>query len=202
MDRIGVMARSSSEITEDLLKAGVSVFGQKGFEAATVSEIARMCGVTTGAVYARWPSKREVFVAVLDYVAPKRIAYITGDQPPHAQFASLWGSLLHAGSDICRNLVFEACTTARRDEGLKIVASRIFEAEAEVLAGMVSELKETGILDSSVSTASLVLMARALEFGSLLVASTASTEQNLPTQDEWNDFHLLLFSSLIPQPRD
>ena len=202
MGRIGVMARSSSEITEDLLKAGVSVFGQKGFEAATLSEIARMCGVTTGAVYARWPNKREVFVAVLEYVAPKRIATLTGDLPPHLQFARLWGSLLHAGTDLYRNLFFEACTTARRDEDLKIVASRIFEAEAETIAAMVSELKDTEILDKSVSTASFVLMARALEFGSFLVTSTASTQQHIPTQDEWNRFQLLLFSALTPPPPD
>ena len=46
-------------------------FVEHGFDAARVSAIARRAGLTSGAVYARWPTKSDVMAAALDYVFHK-----------------------------------------------------------------------------------------------------------------------------------
>ena len=43
----------------------MEVFSQKGYAAATVPEIARLAGVATGTIYIYYPSKRELFIAVI-----------------------------------------------------------------------------------------------------------------------------------------
>ena len=52
-EEIAQPKRKSERATEQLLDAATAVFGERGFEAATVSEVARRCGMTSGAVYAR-----------------------------------------------------------------------------------------------------------------------------------------------------
>ena len=50
---------------EEILKAALEVFSQKGYEASTIPEIARAAGVAAGTIYLYYPSKRELFVAVV-----------------------------------------------------------------------------------------------------------------------------------------
>lgn len=50
---------------EQILKAALDVFSHKGYAAATVPEIARAAGVAAGTIYIYYPSKRELFVAVI-----------------------------------------------------------------------------------------------------------------------------------------
>jgi AcrR family transcriptional regulator len=50
---------------EQILKSAVEIFSRKGYAAATVPEIARLAGVATGTIYIYYPSKRELFVAVI-----------------------------------------------------------------------------------------------------------------------------------------
>ena len=58
--------RARSEATQaDVLRAAETVFLRKGFERAQMAEIAREAGRTTGALYAHFPGKEELFLAVL-----------------------------------------------------------------------------------------------------------------------------------------
>jgi AcrR family transcriptional regulator len=50
---------------EQILKAALEVFSRKGYAAATIPEIARAAGVAAGTIYIYYPSKRELFVAVI-----------------------------------------------------------------------------------------------------------------------------------------
>lgn len=45
------------DTTRRLLDAAAQAFVEHGYERAAVSDIARRAGVTTGAVYPRWPRK-------------------------------------------------------------------------------------------------------------------------------------------------
>lgn len=49
-----------------LLEAAQAVFARRGYHAASVDEIARRAGATTGALYAHFAGKEELFLAVLD----------------------------------------------------------------------------------------------------------------------------------------
>jgi AcrR family transcriptional regulator len=50
---------------EQILRAGMEVFSRKGYAAATIPEIAKMAGVSVGTIYLYYPSKRELFIAVI-----------------------------------------------------------------------------------------------------------------------------------------
>ena len=61
-DSSGGSTGRARDTTERLLDAAVAAFAEHGFEAATVSDIARRAGLTTGAIYARWTGKRDLIV--------------------------------------------------------------------------------------------------------------------------------------------
>lgn len=48
-----------------ILKAAMEVFTGKGFTAATIPEIARKAGIAVGTIYIYFPSKRELFIAMI-----------------------------------------------------------------------------------------------------------------------------------------
>jgi AcrR family transcriptional regulator len=50
---------------EQILKAAIDVFSRKGYAAATIPEIAKLAGVAAGTIYLYYPSKRELFIAVI-----------------------------------------------------------------------------------------------------------------------------------------
>jgi AcrR family transcriptional regulator len=50
---------------EQIVNAAMEIFSQKGYEAATIPEIAEKAGVAAGTIYLYYPSKRELFVAVI-----------------------------------------------------------------------------------------------------------------------------------------
>jgi AcrR family transcriptional regulator len=50
----------------ELLEAAATVFARRGYAAASVQEIADVAGRTTGAIYAHFATKEELFLALLD----------------------------------------------------------------------------------------------------------------------------------------
>jgi AcrR family transcriptional regulator len=64
-DRKANKKRNATRRQGQILKAALEVFSQKGYAAATVPEIAQAAGVATGTIYIYYPSKRDLFVAVI-----------------------------------------------------------------------------------------------------------------------------------------
>jgi len=58
----------TQERREQILKAAASVFTTKGYEAATIPEIAQAAGVAAGTIYLYFSNKRELFIAVVKSV--------------------------------------------------------------------------------------------------------------------------------------
>ena len=52
----------------EILDAGWEIFTQKGYDAATIPEIAKRAGVAVGTIYNYYPNKRELFIAVVKSV--------------------------------------------------------------------------------------------------------------------------------------
>jgi AcrR family transcriptional regulator len=50
---------------QQILDAALQVFSDKGFATATTAEIARGAGIAEGTIYKYFPSKRELFIAVI-----------------------------------------------------------------------------------------------------------------------------------------
>lgn len=80
------IVRSRAEQTEDngrrLLAAARTVFMKRGYQAATLEQVARHAGLTKGAVYARFDSKAELFLALLSERIDARIAELSALPAP------------------------------------------------------------------------------------------------------------------------
>jgi AcrR family transcriptional regulator len=55
-----------SQTRERLIDAAAVVFAQRGFETATLDEVAAAAGYTKGAVYSNFASKTELFIALIE----------------------------------------------------------------------------------------------------------------------------------------
>ncbi len=69
--------REAQERTRELLlEAAARVFAWRGFSEATLEEIAREAGYTTGAVYSNFPSKEELFRAAFAHQVTRDIELV------------------------------------------------------------------------------------------------------------------------------
>ncbi|MYA26111.1 MAG: TetR/AcrR family transcriptional regulator [Acidimicrobiales bacterium] len=192
--------RKSERVTEQLLDAATAVFGERGFEAATVSEVARRCGMTSGAVYARWLSKHELFEAVVEHASAQRMLLLikSVDATPAEKLALLGTNLLNTGRDDTRNLWIEACVSASREGTSDAAIVHAQEVEARELVEIVDAGKEAGLIDPSLSTAAIVLLCQSLGLGSFLALRVQSPERPQPDDDEWAALVARLISAIGP----
>jgi AcrR family transcriptional regulator len=85
-----------------LIDAAESVFARRGFHGASVEEIAREAGATTGALYSNFASKEELFLALFDETLATDVrgyseAFETGATPEEKGRAAAdrWMQVLH-----------------------------------------------------------------------------------------------------------
>ncbi len=65
-DRAGPVTARGQKTRAKLLKAAESVFGEKGYERASIADITRKGGVALGTFYVYFPDKQSIFVEVVD----------------------------------------------------------------------------------------------------------------------------------------
>ena len=192
--------RRSELVTEQLLNAAMAVFGERGFEAATVSAVARRCGMTSGAIYARWPNKHELFEAVVEHASAQRMLLLikSVDATPAEKLALLGSNLLNTGRDDTRSLCIEACVSASREGAKDAAIVHAQEVEARELVEIVDAGKEAGLIDPTLSTAAIVLLCQSLGLGSFLALRVQSQERPPPPDDEWSALMARLISAIGP----
>jgi TetR/AcrR family transcriptional regulator len=62
--------RMSSEVRrQQLIRVAISLFSKKGFSGTTTKEIARAAGVTEAIIFRHFPTKDDLYAAILDYKA-------------------------------------------------------------------------------------------------------------------------------------
>ncbi len=65
-DRAGPVTPRGQKTRAKLLKAAESIFGEKGYERASIADITRKGGVALGTFYVYFPDKQSIFVEVVD----------------------------------------------------------------------------------------------------------------------------------------
>lgn len=71
-------AEQKAATRASLLDAAAEVFARRGFQAASVDEVAETAGYTKGAVYAHFESKEDLFLALLDERFAARLDEVRG----------------------------------------------------------------------------------------------------------------------------
>ena len=78
-----------------LLDAALDVFAQRGFEGASLDEIAETAGFTRGAIYKNFANKEELFFAVIERADEQAFATFAGaEQESPARLADTWQGLM------------------------------------------------------------------------------------------------------------
>lgn len=140
--RIAPRRRNSIRTRAALLDAAAEVFADKGFNAATLDEIAAAAGFTRGAVHHHFGSKEEMFLAVIERRDAELLASyepIAPDAiPPDPRANALQWRDLHATDRLDTMLRLELRLLALRDDDLRRrlvdVDRRAVVATAERLA--------------------------------------------------------------------
>lgn len=168
-------APDADELGERLLEAAAEVFGERGYDKAGVAEIARRAGVTTGAIYARYPGKADLLVEAIDPHASDELEMLFADHQFQGRMEDILlaagSSLVQTGPDDCErtSLLLESFVAARRHpEVAEVLRKRVLERRDRFTA-IIEAAKADGGIDESLDTASLVLFCHALGFGFLLV---------------------------------
>lgn len=192
---------SAEESTERLLDAAASVFGESGYEGARVAQIARRCGLTTGAVYSRWLTKQELFLAAIEHRASRGAEKVAGrsELSTLEKLAAMGGGLTTAGDDEAGNLLLEACVVARRDDSMSADVARSLDEEAAVIAAMIEEGKAAGEIDAALSTEAIVFACQSLSLGVRLAAAAAPRRGPQPSADDWNELLARFINSIGPR---
>jgi len=91
---------------EQILAAALEVFSQKGFTAATIPEIAKTANVAAGTIYLYYPSKHELFVAVVKnfIITPPLLKLI--DRMPEGDIGSIFRKIIKDRLDLIKNPTF------------------------------------------------------------------------------------------------
>lgn len=125
----------------DLLDAAARVFSAKGFEGASVDDVATEAGYTKGAVYAHFGSKRDLFLAVARSVLDAESAgehRLPGVTTEGVDVAALEDALAASAQDPRLLLSIELLAYALRHPGaseeLEVFYARAFDALASHVA--------------------------------------------------------------------
>ena len=79
---LGVRAAAKARTRQRLIEAGRRLFMERGYEGATVRDIAGAADLSTGAVFASFADKTELFNAVLETDSLAQIAAMIAALPP------------------------------------------------------------------------------------------------------------------------
>jgi AcrR family transcriptional regulator len=88
---------------EQILKAALEIFSRKGYAAATIPEIARAAGVAAGTIYIYYPSKRELFIAVIkNFIITAPLIDLI-DKMPKGDITEILKNILRDRFDLIKN---------------------------------------------------------------------------------------------------
>jgi AcrR family transcriptional regulator len=141
----------SQDSRQRILRAGESVFSEKGYHQATVDEVAERAGVAKGTVFYNFESKAVLFETILrdgmNYLATTVRGKLAGDEPPLEQIASIIE--LHVAT-LLENPGFIAIFSSELSHGLedhvRATVRRERDEYISFVAGLLEEGKRLGII--------------------------------------------------------
>lgn len=170
---MGRIAGVTPEETKDrLTDAAARVFERNGFEKATVAEIAREAGVSSGAIYAHYPTKGALLADSLRCHGARATA---GLFPPGTEIdaAAVLVALTERLTTQRRQdtaLLAEALLASRRDAALADVLVDALVEQQRLVAAVVADGQAKGVLAEEVSADVAARFALMLGLGAVFVS--------------------------------
>jgi TetR/AcrR family transcriptional regulator, transcriptional repressor of aconitase len=132
---------------DQLVKAAADVFGDKGFESATLQEIASRAGVTSATVYRHFESKADLLLCVVEQAIramPLAERLAGSDTLTSREFARLVSSYADPGLASLRRLAIEIHGAASRDPEAGGLLRDLNERTHQSLSTKLAECMEAG----------------------------------------------------------
>lgn len=186
------------DLGDRLVAAAIEVFTESGYDRATVAEIARRAGATTGAIYSRYRGKADLLVDALEARLGDEIERLLPEAPEGG--APLLGSLGQHLLDERHGvdwLLLEALVASRRDPDLADLIRERFAAERTRLGKLVQEGMDAGHIDSQLPTDAIAEFGTALGLGMRIHQLLDLTP---PSADEWKTVIDMLLEAASPNP--
>jgi AcrR family transcriptional regulator len=175
------------ETRERLLDAAVRVFELEGYGGATVAQIAREAGVSSGAIYAHYSTKAELLVDALRAHKERATAALfpPGRRTNVAGVLAALGARLGTRDHEATALLAEALFASRRDAELAQVLATALGERERLMAALIARGQAAGELTRDVSPEAAARFALMLGLGSMLVQTLDLPETN---PGEWTAF--------------
>lgn len=177
-------AEKQSRTRAELLETAAVIFAQRGYEGATVEEIAERAGYSHGAVYSNFAGKDDLFLAVFEEYMAGRARELADTQAGLAQDAPLeqraraladqWMERFAADRDSFL-LHLEFLAASRREPELAERFGTRSAALRETIAAFIAHRQEEEGVEAPLPPADLALVLRALGIG-LAIESLVSPE--------------------------
>lgn len=191
-------AEKQARTRAELLETAAAVFAQRGYEGATIEEIAERAGYSHGAVYSNFAGKDDLFLAVFeDYMAGRAReladtqAELAEDAPLELRARALadqWMERFAADRDSFL-LHLEFLAGSRREPQLAERFGTRSAAMRETIAAYIGQYQEEEGVELPLLPADLALILRALGIG---LAIEALVNPEAVSDDLYGDFVELL----------
>ncbi len=185
---------SSDDVRAAVLAAAAEVFARQGYAGASIAEITRAAGLSTGPVYAHFGSKAELFAATIAEHSDRELDDFLGstaapDDVP-AVLSALGASLVRPQPER-RSLLVEALVASRRDPAVATLMAEVFARRRRRFAAMVKGGQADGQIESRVSPDALARFSVVLGLGSLLLAALDDEDDGTAGDDAHAWQHLI-----------
>jgi AcrR family transcriptional regulator len=123
--------KQATKRQKQILNAAIEVFSRKGYAAATIPEIAERAGVAAGTIYIYYPSKRELFIAVIrELIITTPLRDLITKLPNDKDISATFKQIMYDRFDLTRNEVFSRMPSlmgeVQRDPELKALWNEKF----------------------------------------------------------------------------
>ena len=165
--RVTLREQRKGETRSRILEAANGVFARRGYEAATVEEIATDSGVAKGALYGHFAGKEDLFRTILLEHVRRRAAETAARLEPGLSVRQSILLIIEASWSTCRAdpiwspLFMEFLALAGRNEWGRNALGALFDHCSAALADFLSDAKRAGLVrpDLDVHRAARLMLA-------------------------------------------
>jgi AcrR family transcriptional regulator len=141
---VGLRERKKAETRRRIAEAAHRLFGERGFQAVTVVEVARAAEVAEATLFNYFPTKEDLFYSGLEAFGARLVGAVRDRRPGESALAAFRAELLVDGGQLDRIAEGDAETLDRaRTTARVILASPALQGrERQVLLGIAAELAD------------------------------------------------------------
>ncbi|MDA8371228.1 MAG: TetR/AcrR family transcriptional regulator [Nocardiopsaceae bacterium] len=165
---VGIRQQRQQRTREALLDAAASVFASHGYAGASVPQIAHEAGVSTGAIYANFTGKQELFLAMMRRVveagaaARQRSAAETTDRDELLnRMVTTWTATVDTAPDIVLLMAEFWLYALRNPPHNELVA----ELLADVRANLAASIVGAGVVPDADRAGRIAVAVQAVAYG-------------------------------------